>query len=55
MCHVNFLGQHDLFTLTSDLVSRIILSVAYLLLFLGRNPKLGVCMHLGMAECRIPF
>ena len=23
-------------------------------LVLGRNPKFGVCMHLGMAKCHIP-
>ena len=43
-------------TLTSDLVSRISMeSGAYLLCFLGRNSKFGMWMHLGMAECHIPF
>ena len=44
-----------LLTLTSDLVSRIIMSGAYLLYYLRRNPKFGVWMHLGMTEFRVPF
>ena len=43
-------------TLASDLVSRIcIKSGANFYILLGRNSKLGVLMHLGMAECRVPF
>ena len=43
-------------TLTSDLVSRNGKeSGAYLLYYLGRNPKLGVWMHLWMVVCRVPF
>ena len=38
-----------------DLVSRIIVSGAYPILFLYRNPKFGVLIPLGMAEWCIPF
>ena len=41
-------------TLTSDLILRIIVSRAYLLYSL-RNSKFGVWMHLGIAECHVPF
>ena len=37
------------------MVSRVIVSRAYLHIILGRNPKFGVCMHLGIEECRVPF
>ena len=43
-------------TLTSGLVSIICVECgAYLLNFLGRNPKYGVCLHLRIAECGIQF
>ena len=48
-CRVLFFGHCDL-----ELVSRIILSRAYPI-FLGRNHKLSVLMHLGMVESHIPF
>ena len=41
-------------TLTSDLVCRIFVSRTYLFI-LGKNPELGVLMHLGMADCPISF
>ena len=40
-------------TLTSDLVFKIIVSGAYLILFEVGVPNL-VWMHLGMAECLVP-
>ena len=40
-------------TFTSDLVFKIIVSGAYLILFEVGIPN-GVWMHLGMTECRIP-
>ena len=36
-------------TLTSDLVFRIFVSGAYHITC-GRNPKFGVCMHIGMRK-----
>ena len=43
-------------TLTSDLVSRIGTKSGVRLLYsLSRTSKLDESMHLGMAECRIPF
>ena len=42
-------------TLTSDLVLRIIASRAFLLYFLSEDSKFGVWMHLGIAECHVPF
>ena len=36
-------------TLTYDLLSRIIVSEAYLYIIWGRNPKFDVWIHLGMA------
>ena len=47
-CHVPFSGHCDL-----DLVLRIIMSGAYLLFFLERNPIFDVWVHLGMVECRV--
>ena len=38
-----------------DLVSKIIVSGAYLLYYFCRNPKFGVLIPLGMAEWFIPF
>ena len=51
-CNVPFWGT---VTLTSDLVSRFIVFGAYLLVYLGMNPKFGVWVRLGMTECHIPF
>ena len=42
-------------TLTSDLVLRIIVSRAYLLYSLSEEFQIGVWMHLGIAECHVPF
>ena len=42
-------------TLTSDLVLKSIVSVAYFYIILDRNPKFGMWMHLGMVECPVPF
>ena len=42
-------------SLTSDLVFRIILSEHISYIIELRNPKFGVWMRLGMAECHIPF
>ena len=52
-CGVPFLV---IVTLTFDLVSRIIMSEAYLLyFFLGMNPYFGVWMRHGMVKWCIPF
>ena len=42
-------------TLTSDLVLRIIVSRAYLLYSMSEEFKFDVRMHLGIAECHVPF
>ena len=52
MSHISFLVT---VTLTSDLVLRIIVTSAYLFLFFEVGFLFGVLMHLGIAECRIPF
>ena len=41
--------------LTVRLSVPLFVSGAYLLYSLGRNPIFGEWMHLGMAECRLPF
>ena len=41
-------------TLTSDLGFRIIKSDQISYIIWARNPKFGVWLHLGMAECHIP-
>ena len=42
-------------TLTSDLVLRIIVSGAYLLYSLSEEFQIYVWIHLGIAECHVPF
>ena len=56
-CCVPFLGHCDLLALTSDHVYRIVMSRAYNVspTLLDRNLKFGVCMHLWIAVCCIPF
>ena len=41
--------------MTSDLVFRIIVSGHISCFIRDRNPKIGVWLHLGMAECCEPF
>ena len=41
-------------TLTSDLVFRIIVSDQISYIIWARNPKFGVWLHRGMAECHVP-
>ena len=53
MYRIPFLGHCDLNL--CPIVSRIIVSGAYLLYYLCRNPKFGVLIPLGMAELCIPF
>ena len=53
---MNHFGVTVILTLTADLVSRIIVSGAYLyLLYLGRNTKVGVSMHHEVMKCRVAF
>ena len=42
-------------TLTSDLVFRKIVSVAFLIFIKGKNPKFGVWMQLLMTVYHVPF
>ena len=49
-CHIPFLGHS-----TSDLVFRIIVFGAYLILFEIGIPNFGVRMHLRMVECGVLF
>ena len=48
MCCVQFFGHCDFVDV--DLVSRIIVSGAFLPHFLGRISKFGLWVHLGMAK-----
>ena len=46
---------HFRVTVTFDLISRIIVSGAYLLYYFKLESQIGVWMHLGIVECRIPW
>ena len=48
----NFIGRHIVITLSVRPASCPV-HISYILW--GRNFKFGVWMHLGMAECRVPF